>query len=52
MDGKPAFKFPPPLQTGWIVDIAAAQHVWKTLKEAVCDYLETQKLNQDPLRTH
>jgi hypothetical protein len=48
-DGKSTFKRPPPSQTGWLIDIAAAQHVWRTLKEAEIDYLETQSLNQDPL---
>jgi len=27
----------------------AVQHVWRTLKRAGFDYLETQNLNQDPL---
>jgi hypothetical protein len=48
-DGKPAFKQPPPSQTGWLIDIAAAQHVWRTLKEAEFECLETRNLNQDPL---
>jgi len=48
-DGKLAFKQPPLLQNGWIVDIGAVQHVWRTLKSAGFDYLETQSLNQDHL---
>jgi len=48
-DGKPAFKQLPPSQNGWIVDIGAVQHVWRTLKSAGFHYLETRSLNQDPL---
>jgi len=48
-DGKPAFKQPPPSQNGWIADIGAVQHVWRTLKNAGFHYLETRSLNQDPL---
>ncbi|PNF15720.1 hypothetical protein B7P43_G12478 [Cryptotermes secundus] len=48
-DGKPAFLHPPPSQNGWLIDITAAQHVWRTLKEAGFEYLHTQNLNQDPL---
>jgi hypothetical protein len=48
-DGKPAFKQPTPSQNGWITDIGAIQHVWRTLKSAGFDYLETRNLNQDPL---
>lgn len=48
-DGKPAFKRPPPSQTVWLIDIVAAQHVWRTLKAAGFAYLETRRLNQDPL---
>jgi hypothetical protein len=40
-DGKPAFLRPPPSQNGWLIDIAAAQHVWRTVKEAGFKYLET-----------
>jgi hypothetical protein len=47
-DGKPAFLQPPPSQTGWLIDISAAQHVWKTVKEAGFKYLHTRNLNQDP----
>ena len=47
-DGKPAFKKPTPSQNGWIIDIGAVQHMWRTLKRAGCDSLETQGLNQDP----
>jgi hypothetical protein len=38
--GKPAFKRPPPSQTGWLIDILAAQHVWRTLKAVGFAYLE------------
>ena len=48
-DGKPAFNKPTPSQNGWITDIGAIQLVWRTLKSAGFDYLETQSLNQDPL---
>jgi hypothetical protein len=40
-DGKPAFKKPTPSHNGWITDIGAVQHVWRTLKSAGFDYLET-----------
>ena len=46
---KPAFKEPTPSQNGWIADIGAVQHVWRTLRSAGFDYLETRSLNQDPL---
>jgi hypothetical protein len=39
--GKPAFKKLAPSQNGWITDIGAVQHVWRTLKSAGHDYLET-----------
>ena len=39
----------PPSQNGWIATIAAVQHVWRTLRSAGFDYLETRSLNQDPL---
>ncbi|XP_033608842.1 uncharacterized protein LOC117282608 isoform X2 [Cryptotermes secundus] len=48
-DGKSAFLHPPPSQNGWLIDIAAAQYVWRTLKEAGFQYLLTKTLNQDPL---
>ncbi|XP_023725513.1 uncharacterized protein LOC111874333 [Cryptotermes secundus] len=48
-DGKPAFLQPPPSQNGWLIDIIAAQHVWRMLKEAGFEYLHTRNLNQDPL---
>ncbi|PNF31489.1 hypothetical protein B7P43_G00752 [Cryptotermes secundus] len=48
-DGKPTFLHPPPSQNGWLIDITAAQHVWRTLKEAGFQHLHTQNLNQDPL---
>jgi len=41
-DDKPAFKKPTPSQNGWIMDIGAVQHVWRTLKSAGFDYLETR----------
>jgi hypothetical protein len=34
-DGKPAFLHPPPPKNGWLVDITAAQHMWRIVKEAV-----------------
>jgi hypothetical protein len=47
-DGKPAFH-PPPPQNAWLVYIIAAQHVWRTVKEAGFQCLHTRNLNQDPL---
>jgi len=47
-DGKPAFKKQTPSQNGWITDIGAVQHVWRMLKSAGFDYLETRSPNQDP----
>jgi hypothetical protein len=47
-DGKPAFSHPPPSQNGWLVNITAVQHVWRTVKEADFKCLHTQNLNQDP----
>ena len=38
-DGKPAFTKLTPSQNGWITDIGAVQHVWRTLKSADFDYL-------------
>jgi len=40
-----------PSRNGWITDIGAVQHMWRTLKIAGFDYLETQSLNQDPLES-
>jgi len=40
-DDKPACKKPTPSHSGWITDIGAVQHVWRTLKSAGFDYLET-----------
>jgi hypothetical protein len=48
-DGKLAFLHPPPSQNGWLVDISAAQHVWRTTKEADFPCLQTRNLNQEPL---
>ena len=48
-DGKPAFKQRTSSQNGWIIDIGAVQHVWRTFKCAGFDYFETLNLNQDPL---
>ena len=48
-DAKPAFKKLTSPQNGWIIDTGAVQHVWRTLKRAGFDYLETRSLNQDPL---
>jgi hypothetical protein len=33
-DGKPAFFQPPPSQNGWLIDVAATQHVWRMVKKA------------------
>jgi hypothetical protein len=40
-DDKPAFKKLTPSHNGWITDICAVQHVWRTVKSAGFDYLET-----------
>jgi hypothetical protein len=40
-DLNPTFKQPPPSQIGSLTDIAAAQHVWRILRKAELDYLET-----------
>jgi hypothetical protein len=48
-DGKPTFLQPPPSQTGWVIDISAAQLVWKTAKEPSFKYLRAGNLNQDSL---
>jgi len=48
-NGKPAFKKLTPSQNGWITDIDAVQHVWRTLKSTRFDCLEIRNLNQDPL---
>jgi hypothetical protein len=33
-DGKPAFSHSPPSQNGWLINIIAVQHVWRTMKGA------------------
>jgi len=38
-----------PSQTGWLITIAAVQHVWRRVKGKRFKYLETQNLNQDAL---
>jgi hypothetical protein len=43
-DGKPAFKKQTPSQNGWLIDICAAELVWRTLKGAGFDCLGTQCL--------
>jgi hypothetical protein len=48
-DGKPTFLLHHPSQNGWLIDITAAQHVCRTVKEAGFKCLHTQSLNQDPL---
>jgi hypothetical protein len=48
-DGKSAFKKQTPSQNGWIIDICAICHVWRTLTGAEFDCLETRCLNQDSL---
>ena len=40
-DGKPAFKKLTASQNSRIIDIGAVQHVWRMLKSAGFDYLET-----------
>jgi hypothetical protein len=50
---KPASFQPPLSQSWWLLDITAAQHVWKSVKEAGFNYFQTQNLNQDPsVSTH
>ena len=39
-------------QIGWIIDIAAVQHMWRMMKRVGFDYLETQAWIKIPLRTH
>jgi hypothetical protein len=39
-NGKPAFSKPTPSQNGWLIDICAAELVWRTLKGAGFDCLE------------
>jgi hypothetical protein len=46
--GKPALLHPPS-QNGWLIDITAAQHVSRPVKEVDLECLHTQNLNQDPL---
>jgi hypothetical protein len=48
-NGKPTFMKRTPSENGWITNIGAVQHVWRTLKKAGFDYLETRRLNQGPL---
>jgi hypothetical protein len=48
-NGKPAFSHPPPSQNGWLINITAVLHVWRTVKKAGFNCLNTQNLNQDPL---
>ena len=48
-DDKPACNKPTQSHNGWMTDIGAVQHLWRTLKSASFDYLETRSLNQDPL---
>jgi hypothetical protein len=36
-----------PSQNGWLINAAAAQHVWRTVKEAGFTFLYTQNLNDD-----
>jgi hypothetical protein len=47
-DNKCTFLQPPPSQNGWLIDIHAAQHVFRTVKEVSFKCLHTQNLNQDP----
>jgi hypothetical protein len=48
-DGKPAFLRPVPSQNGWLIDITAAHHVWRSVKEVGFKCLHTQNLNQDSI---
>jgi hypothetical protein len=48
-DGKSAFSHRPPSQNGWLINITAVQHVWRTVKKAGFKCLHTRNLNQDPL---
>jgi hypothetical protein len=48
-DGKPAFSHLPSSQNGWLINITAVQHVWRTVKVAGFKCLHNQNLNQDPL---
>jgi hypothetical protein len=48
-NGKPTFLHRPPSQNGWLIDITAAQHVWRTVKGAGFKSLHTQSLIQYPL---
>jgi hypothetical protein len=48
-DGKPTFLHCFPSQNGWLIDITAAQHVWRRVKGVGFKCLHTQNLNQDPL---
>jgi hypothetical protein len=48
-DGKPAFSHHPPSQNGWLSNITAVQHVWRTVKEAGFTCLHIRNVNQDPL---
>jgi len=45
---------PPPSETGWLITLAAIQHVWRRVnEEEKFKYLETRNLNQDALHnTH
>jgi len=47
-DGKAAFKKQTASHYGWIIAIRAVQHVWRMLKSAGFDCLDTQSLNHDP----
>ena len=47
--GKPALKQLTPSENGRITNNGTVQHVWRTLRSAGFDYLETRSLNQDHL---
>jgi hypothetical protein len=38
-----------PSKNMWLIDMSAAQHVWRTVKEAGFHYFETRKMNQHHL---
>jgi len=40
---------PRPSHTGWLITVAAVQHVWRRVKEKKFKYLETRNVNQDVL---
>jgi hypothetical protein len=43
--GEPTFLLSPPSQNEWLIGITAAQHVWRTVKEARFKCLQTLNMN-------